>query len=248
MRKSSIEVGQKYPSRSCGNFEIMEVLSYKKIKVRFTTTGFEAWVQGGQVTDGRISDKLSPTVYGVGILGLVSGKVLNRKSYKIWHAMLQRCYSKEAKTRDKNATYDDVSVCKEWLTFTNFELWFDNNYKEGFHLDKDLTVIGAREYSPTNCSFIPNLVNCLLWRSTKVKGDYPLGVHKDKETGKYVAQVSVKGMKRLWLGYYTTPEEAFTVYKSKKEAIIKEVAEKAYNNEQISSAVYQNLLRYEVCP
>ena len=71
----SIQIGQVYPSKSCGDFEVICIESYKRIKVRFIDTGFETWAQGGQITDGRISDKLSPTIYGVGILGLVEGSV-----------------------------------------------------------------------------------------------------------------------------------------------------------------------------
>ena len=248
MRKINIAVGDRYTSKSCGDFEVIEILSYKKIKVRFVATGFETWVQGGQVTDGRISDKLSPTVYGVGVLGLVEGQVNNRKSYKIWHSMLQRCYSDNVKTRERSKTYGDVAVCQEWLTYTNFLVWFENNYKEGSYLDKDLTIIGSKEYSPETCSFVTNLINCLLWRTTSNKGEWPIGVHKDVKSGKFVAQLSVKGLKRKWLGYHNTPEEAFIAYKEAKENLIREVAFEAFHKGDINRTVYDNLIAFEVTP
>lgn len=223
----------------------------KELKIRFVDTGFETWAQGGQVTDGRISDKLSPTVYGIGILGLVDGKVVGRKSYKIWHAMIQRCYSTKENGRKRSRTYKGVSVCKEWLTYTNFRDWFDVNYIEGYCLDKDLTVLGSREYSPDTCSFVPNEINCLLLSSDNNKGEYPLGVHLDTESRKFSTQISIKdGAKstRRFLGYYLTPEDAFSAYKKFKEEWIKKVAQEAYSLGRISNVVYKNLLAYQVKP
>lgn len=251
MRKMSIQVGQTYPSKSCGDFEIVKIESYKKIKVRFVSTGFEAWAQGGQVIDGRISDKLSPTVYGVGILGLIEGSVVGVKSYKIWHAMLQRCYSPKENTRNRSRTYNDVTVCTNWLTYTNFRDWFDENYIEGFCLDKDLTILGCREYSPESCCFIPNYINCLLLKSDKNRGKYPLGVHLDKKSGKFSAQISIKEVDktvRKFLGYYPTPEEAFLSYKDFKTSWIKYISKLSYDKGEIPEVVYKNLLAYEVKP
>ncbi len=251
MRKMAIEVGQIYKSKSCGDFEVIKIESYKKIQVRFVKTGYKAWAQGGAVTDGRISDKLSPTVYEVGVLGLVESSVVGVKSYKIWHAMLQRCYSEKAKTRLRSRTYDDVSVCEEWHLYTTFRDWFDENYIEGFCLDKDLSILGCREYSPESCSFIPNDINCLLLKSDRNRGEYPLGVHLDTESGRFVAQISIKEgkrSKRKWLGYHPSAEDAFSVYKKYKESWIKKFSENSYNKGEISETVYQNLLNYEVQP
>lgn len=251
MRKITIQVGQTYSSKSCGDFEVIEIESYKRVKVRFVATGFETWVQGGQVTDGRISDKLSPTVYGVGILGLVEGTVVGVKSYKIWHAMLQRCYSTNENISKRSRTYKDVSVCDEWLTYTNFRTWFDENYKEGYCLDKDLTVIGCREYRPESCSFVPNDINCLLISSDNNRGEYPLGVHKDTESEKFAAQISIKEggkTRRKFLGYHLTPDDAFATYKGFKEDWIKIVAKRAYEEGSISEVIFKNLNSYDVKP
>lgn len=247
MRKMAIEVGNVYPSKSCGDFEVTNIESYKKIKVMFLATGYEVWAQGGQVTDGRISDKLSPTVYDIGILGLVEGNVRGSKSYKIWHSMLQRCYSEKAQTRDRNRTYQGVSVCKEWLTFTKFREWFDKNYIEGYCLDKDLTVLECKEYSPTTCTFIPQDINCLLLRADNNRGEYPLGVHLDTESGRFVAQISIKDgrrSRRKFLGYHPSAEIAFNTYKVFKEDWIKVVAQASYQSNEISETVFENLMKY----
>ena len=246
MRKIGIKVGMIYKSRSCGKFKVLAIESYKKMEVIFLETGYTCFAQGGAVTDGRISDKLSPTVYNIGTLGLVDHTVVGLKSYKIWSAMLQRCYSKKAQSRKRNSTYIDVSVCTEWLLYTTFRDWFDSNYKEGMYLDKDLTVLGSKVYSPITCSFMPNLVNCILWEGSSNKGDYPTGVHKDTQSGRFVAQLSVKGMDRLWLGYHQTWEEAHAKYKLHKEALVKEVATEYYEKGLICKTVYDNLYNWKV--
>ena len=60
---------------------------------------------------------------------------------------------------------------------------------------------------------------------------------------KFQARLS-KGNRRIHLGYYDTPEEAFLVYKKAKEAYVKEVAEE-YKG-KIDNRLYEALMNYEV--
>ena len=76
---------------------------------------------------------------------------------------------------------------------------------------------------------------------------YILGVHKKDK--KFIAQYSIydfeiKKFKKVYLGSYNTPEEAFNVYKEFKERYIKEVAD--YYKEQIPQKLYDAMYRYEV--
>ena len=108
--------------------------------------------------------------YGVGINDFegqvnINGKKI--KSYQVWKNMLARCYSE--KIHNKRPTYIGCLVCDEWLYFSNFKKWFDENYRwdldeKGLRpcLDKDLLVEGNKMYSPETCIFIPNKVNGFL--------------------------------------------------------------------------------------
>ena len=244
-----IKIGDIYPSKSCGTFEVISIESYKRIFVKFSDTGYEAWAQGGQITDGRISDKLTPTVYGVGILGEIDFNLRGLKSYKIWHSMMQRCYDKSSDRSIRNKSYTDTTVCSEWHYYLNFKSWFDINYIEGYCLDKDLTILGNKEYSESACCFIPNEINCLLIHPRLSNtGIYPVGVHLDSESGKFVAQLSMQGRKRKFLGYHYTPEEAFKAYKEAKEIFIKKVALEYYQQGKINNIIYNNLINYKVIP
>ena len=80
----------------------------------------------------------------------VNGKLIN--SYYIWKSMIHRCYNPKNHNY-KNYGAKGVKVCCEWKKFSNFKRWFDENYIEGFHLDKDIKGNG-KIYSPQTCLFV----------------------------------------------------------------------------------------------
>lgn len=163
-------------------------------------------------------------------------------SYHTWEAMLKRCYSE--KFHIKNPTYKDCRVCKEWLSFTAFKKWFDENYVDGYALDKDILIKGNRIYSPDTCCFVPIEINSLLVKGDKSRGSSPIGTYK-RENGRYHAYYSNRA-KILNLGTFNTVEEAFDAYKKAKEAYIKDIATEYYTAGKITEKVYQALMKYEV--
>ena len=75
--------------------------------------------------------------------------------------------------------------------------------------------------------------------------DYGIGFGIDfhKPLKKYVSKLSTYGKVRT-LGYFSSVEEAFYVYKREKEKHIKEVANKW--KDQIDPKVYAALMKYQV--
>lgn len=186
-------------------------------------------------------EKQKELVYGVGINDLLYTR--GTPSYQAWTSMLKRCYSN--KYQNKKSTYMGCTVCDEWLLFSNFKKWFDspnNNYQQGFQLDKDILVKGNKIYSPHTCCIVPASINTLFTNRKKNRGVYPIGVIK-KNNGKYVARAC--GVKRH-IGVYETIQEAFYAYKNAKERYIKSVAEKYFNEGKITKRVYDALMKYEV--
>lgn len=102
-------------------------------------------------------------VFGVGINDV--GRVSNNKNganyrcpfYARWHSMITRCYSE--KFQYKNPSYIGCSVCDEWLTFSNFKRWMEQQDWHGKDLDKDILVKGNRVYSPETCMFVDRKTN-----------------------------------------------------------------------------------------
>lgn len=240
---------------NCGEIAfIVEYNGNKDITVQFKTTGELVKCRYSTFKDGQVKSHFTPSVYGVGIIGLekttdINGKML--KSYDIWHSMLQRCYDK--KLQQKRPTYKECEICKEWLYYKNFKEWFDRNYysieNQRICLDKDILIKGNKIYSPETCIFVPNNINVLFTKRDSERGKFSIGVCWHKATNKYIASCRVFNMetnktKNKHLGLYNTPEEAFKVYKETKENNIKLVAD--YYKEQIPKKLYDAMYRYEV--
>lgn len=163
-------------------------------------------------------------VYGVGINDAdymtnpkVNGSTRMCPVYQRWSSMLQRCYSK--KYQEKQPTYIGCSVCKEWLTFSDFARWHESNSVDEWELDKDVKVIGNKVYSPKTCLFIPKCINLLLNGCGASRGLYPKGVHFFKPGKNFIAKISIDG-KRKHLGYFSTAGEAHSAYVKAKNAEI----------------------------
>lgn len=171
-------------------------------------------------------------VYGVGIndagyilqireeLPPVDGK-RNRKLiwrcpfYERWLNMLERCYS--TKRQGRNPTYKDCTVCEEWLTFSNFKAWMQEQDWEGNQLDKDLLVRGNTRYSPETCVFVSSLVNTFVNESNASRGEWPIGCYWNKPANKFMAYCKNPFTKKAEnLGLYNNTEDAHKAWLSRK--------------------------------
>lgn len=155
--------------------------------------------------------------------------------------MLRRCY--DEKSLVKKPSYKNCYVCDEWLKFSNFKKWFDENYIKNYCLDKDLFSDVDKIYSPQTCCFIPMEINCFLVKSKNRRGDYPIGVVFRKDCKKFMAQVYINGENKI-LGTFNDEISAFNRYKEEKEKQAKIIAEKWKGI--ITDRVYQKLYNYTV--
>ena len=145
--------------------------------------------------------------------------------YSYWRRMLGRCYSKV--WLEKYPTYKGCSVRNEWLTFSNFKSWMEQQNWEGRQLDKDFLVEGNKVYSPSTCVFLPQKVNKFITASGKTRGDYPLGVWSKKEHKKnpYEAGCSDGSGVLSYLGLFPTPLKAHQAWLVKKLEVCNEYLE-----------------------
>jgi len=158
-----LDTSKVYTSNNYGKFKITKYNSHDNVEVEFIDTGYKTTSEAGQIIDGRVKDKLKPNVCGVGFVGQGKYKPYSEgadtKQYTAWISMIRRCYSKIE--LDRFPTYKNCTVCKEWLNFQNFAKWFDDNYIDGFELDKDIKFDGNKIYSPNNCSFVSQKDNAI---------------------------------------------------------------------------------------
>lgn len=248
-------IGKEFSTNKYGVYKVIDYIDSSRIEVEFLNTGFRRWSQLKEVKTGMVKDKLARVVHGVGYFGVgeyegtvtVDGKKKNSPAYEVWMGMLKRCYSQNEQTRMKCGTYDNVTVCEEWLNFQNFAKWYYSNVPS-YHkpaLDKDLKIIGNTEYSPDACSFVPFEVNSL-FTGTKGNRDLPRGVHFCNTKKVYIVQLqegaltAKGGKKQTYYGHYDNIEDAIPVYIKEKKRHVKEVAE--INKDKIDPIVYYNLV------
>ena len=178
--------------------------------------------------NGAIKCPYEPRYYGKGYLGEGKYKMSEnsefKKEYKIWHGMLQRCYC--SKYQEKQPTYKACEVEDYLLTFQHMGEWLEENYYEvpgeRMHLDKDILCKGNKVYSRDICIFVPERINVLFTKCDKSRGDNPIGMCLSS-SGNYQVECCNGYGKSVYLGVYSTKEEAFKVYKNYKEKVIKEV-------------------------
>ena len=198
---------------------------------------------------GEIKNPMRPSVYGIGFMGIGKFKAHNgngkpTKCYDTWKHIHTRCY--DPKFQEKFPTYENCTVCKEWNNYQVFAKWDNENYyevgNEKMDLDKDILCKGNKVYSPTTCIYVPHSINMLFTKSNNKRGDLPIGVSKMRN--KFIALLNKGNGKQIYLGTYSTPNEAFQAYKKAKEEYIKEVAEEY--KDKIPYRLYDALINYEV--
>ena len=244
---------EKYNNQGC----LMKIIEYNKasdIVVEFQDEHrFKTNTTYGNFARGCVRNPYYPTVYGVGITGNkypAKTNGLQTREYRTWLHMLRRCFNNRCK--EDQPAYNDVTCCEEWLSFENFYDWLysqDNSEKwyngKRWAIDKDILVKGNKIYSPETCCLVPQNVNCLLLGRDSLRGSLPIGV---KQVGdKFEANCGNPFTgKREFLGTYKTPEEAFYVYKNKREEYIKQVAKIEYEAGNIIEPCYNALMNYSI--
>ena len=246
--KNSIGTDTIYHSKNSGCFTITSYLDSYNIGIKFINTGYETVARLECVKDGKVKDRLSPSVHGVGIVGTeypirVSGVLT--KEYELWKSMLRRCYSDSSKK--KRPTYEGCEVSENFKSYEYFYEWC--NKQVGFNnkdwqMDKDLLVKGNKVYSEYSCVFIPAEINSLLIKCTASRGEHLVGVYWCKTAKAFVARVNRNKGGSEHLGLFKTEIEAFNAYKTAKEAFVKEQANKWKS--QIDDRAYEALMNYTV--
>lgn len=236
-------VGEVYIDNCGEEFVIIALRNNKDVDIQFKDGTILKNRQMYNIRKEAIKNPNRPSVCSVGFIGIGKhltyiGKVETKKGMH-WRAMIKRSYDKT------QSAYDDVTVCEEWKCFQNFAEWFESNYDleimKGWDLDKDILKKGNKIYSPETCCFVPQEINGLFTKRNKLRGDYPIGVHK--EGNRYIANLGkINGRNRC--SRHNTPEEAFEAYKTAKEIKIKQVADKW--KPQITEECYQTLINYKV--
>lgn len=234
----------------------VEYNNCNNITIRFDDSEMTMHTRWDHFIQGTFSSPFDKTHYG-GYIGFYNKNrdLDKQKAYNTWLCILKRCF--DEKFKEENPTYKNASMCDEWMNYSNFYNWIINqkNYDKwnnnfGWCVDKDILIKGNKVYSPDTCCLVPHKVNVLFCKNDKHRGHLPIGVTYFKKSDKYKVtltdSVNYKGKTTKYLGVYKTPEEAFNVYKSYKEKMIRRVAESEYKNQNITEQCYKAMINYKV--
>lgn len=166
------------------------------------------------------------------ITQVINGKRVHCPFYTRWSSMLERCYSH--KLQETRPTYIGCSVHKDWLKFSIFKSWMEQQPWDGNQLDKDLLIKGNKVYSEETCVFVSQRVNSFLLEGENSRRLLPIGVNLHQ--GKYQANCRDNNT-LVFLGYYDTPDLAHLAWFNYKAKLAKKLA-----SEQTDPRVAEALL------
>jgi len=189
-----------------------------------------------------IMGKKGQLIAGIGINDyegsmFAHGKIL--KPYYTWQNMIMRCY--DPKKQIKTPSYIGCSVVEEWHRFSVFKQWFDINYREAMHLDKDILIQGNKVYGPKSCRFIPGYINNLFLcpGEARKKFELPLGVTKK---GSYFLSTVCRGSDDRLKKRFKNLQDAVAWYSITKTEVVRSQATKAFEAGDIGEDVFEALL------
>ena len=254
MKKKINRTGEEKINSFGSRMIIKEYRKYSDIDVYFPEYDFTfKHAHYNSFKNGKIKCPYEPRCFGVGCVGEGKYKVLENGKltyeYKIYYSMIQRCY--DLKYQKKEPTYKNCTVEDYLLNFQHMGEWINENYYEvpgeKMHLDKDILCKGNKTYSRDTCIFVPQRINKLFTKRDNDRGDCPIGV-SDLPSGNYRVDCSNGYGKSVYLGTYSTKEEAFRIYKQYKEKVIKEVIDsyKGIIPEPHYSRLKEAMYNYEV--
>ena len=241
-----VNVGEVYENKVGLKFVVIEYNGCNDVKVKFVDSSYTTFSTTGNIRSGSVKDKMSPSVYGVGVVGVnsISTNQKPHQEYVFWNSMLQRCY--DLSYQLKRPTYIGCTSSNNFKYYPYFKDWCNKQVgfgNKGWCLDKDILVKGNKLYSEDTCCFVPREINSLFALSGNTRGLNPIGVQFNLEEGNYSARVSRDG-KHCHIGTYETKEDAFLWYKEAKELHIKSVAKRWFG--KIDQNVFNALMTYEV--
>lgn len=161
-------------------------------------------------------------------------------AHHTWMNMLARCHP-----GGRQPTYRGCSVAPEWLSWENFRQWWEDNYIEGWCLDKDLLVPGNKVYGPLTCMYVPRQANNFFLDHGAARGSLPQGVRRDPtcKTNPYMAVVSVGRGRKVSVGHFPTQEAASKAYREAKLKIVAEMSEEMLRNGKTTQRVHEAVLQ-----
>jgi hypothetical protein len=210
-----IQNGDAFTMKSGRTCKVTNYIKANQIEVEFDD-GYKVTLRYGTLRGGTFVHPMDRTVMKVGYIGI--GKFSYKKdrvAYRKWRGVLERAYDNNFHKRKVGFGYRGTLAVKEWHNFQNFAEWFyQQEYRDGWEIDKDVRSGEISIYSPSTCILVPKNINMAFQNNTGVC--YLENCQRNK---KYQANISIKNVKKT-IGYYKTESEAISAYRLEKYCYI----------------------------
>lgn len=159
-------------------------------------------------------------VMGIGINDefRVSKNSKPSKAYQAWAQMIVKTTNPEA-----SGYVADGVICKDWLTFSKFKAWFEENYVDGWVMDRGIISPEDNMFSPEHCVFVPRYLSRFA-RKQKINNKCDLhGVTKIEREGVdavFISGIYVAG-KQMHIGSFKTAIDAHKAYINRRMEVAK---------------------------
>lgn len=147
-KKAENRIGIEFTTNEGYQVVVIDYVSNKQVQVMFLDDyKYTMWTKWTVLKNGELKNPFHKSIYEVGYLGVMENGERPkpnkfRREYEVWHCMMDRCYS----NKELHKTYKNVTVCKEWHSFSQFlkdmpkikgyDYWKDNP-NERVALNKD---------------------------------------------------------------------------------------------------------------
>jgi hypothetical protein len=160
-------------------------------------------------------------------------KDIRQRANTLWQSMLSRCNEERQLTPD-GVAYTGVTYSENFGNFEYFMNWcigqvgFTDKDSNGysFELDKDIVLRGNKQYNENVCVFVPKGINFFFVTRGRRSSGLPVGVTRDRHSGKYIAQMKCKELGTQYIGSFATPESAREAYKKFRKDAANSLADK----------------------
>ena len=152
--------------------------------------------------------------------------ITNCPYYKKWRSIIERCCS--------NNRYENHMICDEWIYFSNFKSWMEEQDWNNKILSKTLLSSKNNLYSPKYCVFVDYKIANIISIPNKGKYNYPIGVFYDPCVKKYMSRFN-NGEKN-YTKYFKKSLDAHKFWQISKIEYIIELANQQ-NDQKIITAL-----------
>lgn len=187
-------IGSVFETKKYGLVTVLEVVgkvlkSDSRCKIRFLKTNSERYISYANLRLGNVKDYEAKIVCGVACKGNINvpNGSYTRKIYELWKVLIGRCYNENFNSY-KNYGAKGVTVCEEWLNFSNFYKEhteidgydFKEFNKGNLVLDKDIKQLNLernnRIYSKETCKWVTQQENNQFQSRKSIKYKYFIAI------------------------------------------------------------------------